>query len=65
MLPLEVVQTVSDQIFEQLMAPEPGQRMFLLDGTTLTMPNTRPCWRHILPVATKGASPIGPSCAYW
>jgi hypothetical protein len=40
MLPLEVVQTVSDQIFEQLMAPEPGQRMFLLDGTTLTMPNT-------------------------
>ena len=40
MLPREVVQTVSDQIFEQLMAPEPGQRMFLLDGTTLTMPNT-------------------------
>jgi hypothetical protein len=39
-LPLEVVQTVSDQIFEQLMAREPGQRMFLLDGTTLTMPNT-------------------------
>ncbi len=40
MLPREVVQTVSDQIFEQLMAAEPGQRMFLLDGTTLTMPNT-------------------------
>jgi hypothetical protein len=40
MLPLEVVQTVSDQIFEQLMVPEPSQRMFLLDGTTLTMPNT-------------------------
>jgi len=40
MLPLEVVRIVSDQIFEQLMAPEPGQRMFLLDGTTLTMPNT-------------------------
>jgi hypothetical protein len=39
-LPLEVVQTVSDQIFEQLMASEPGERMFLLDGTTLTMPST-------------------------
>lgn len=39
-LPLEVVQTVSDQIFEQLMASEPSQRMFLLDGTTLTMPST-------------------------
>jgi putative transposase len=39
-LPLEVVRTVSDQIFEQLMASEPGGRMFLLDGTTLTMPST-------------------------
>ena len=39
-LPLEIVRTVSDQIFEQLMSSEPGQRMFLLDGTTLTMPCT-------------------------
>lgn len=39
-LPLETVLTMSDLIFEQLMNPEPGQRMFLLDGTTLTMPST-------------------------
>jgi hypothetical protein len=39
-LSLEIVHTVSDHIFEQLMSPEPGQRMFLLDGTTLTMPCT-------------------------
>lgn len=39
-LPLEIVHTVSDHIFEQLMSPEPGLRMFLLDGTTLTMPCT-------------------------
>jgi hypothetical protein len=39
-LPLEIVRTVSDQIFEQLISSEPGQRMFLLDGTTLTMPCT-------------------------
>jgi hypothetical protein len=39
-LPLEIVRTMSDQIFEQLMSPEPGRRMFLLDGTTLTMPCT-------------------------
>jgi len=39
-LPVETVRTVSDQIFEQLMSPEPSRRMFLLDGTTLTMPCT-------------------------
>jgi hypothetical protein len=39
-LPLEIVHTVSDHIFEQLMSPQPGLRMFLLDGTTLTMPCT-------------------------
>ena len=39
-LPLEVVQTMSDQIFEQLMPLEPSSRMFVLDGTTLTMPCT-------------------------
>ncbi len=39
-LPVEIVRTVSDQIFEQLMSREPGPRMFLLDGTTLTMPCT-------------------------
>ncbi len=39
-LPLEIARTMGDQIFEQLMSPEPGQRMFLLDGTTLTMPCT-------------------------
>jgi hypothetical protein len=39
-LPLEIVRTVSDQIFEQLMSSEAGLHMFLLDGTTLTMPCT-------------------------
>jgi hypothetical protein len=39
-LPLEIVRTMSDQIFDQLMSPEPGRRIFLLDGTTLTMPGT-------------------------
>lgn len=39
-LPLEMVWTMSDLIFEQLMASDPNQRMFLLDGTTLTMPST-------------------------
>jgi hypothetical protein len=39
-LPLEIVRTMSDQIFEQLMSQEPGGRMFLLDGTTLSMPCT-------------------------
>jgi len=39
-LPLEIVQTVSDQIFDQLMPPEAGGHLFLLDGTTLTMPCT-------------------------
>ncbi len=39
-LPLEIVQTMSDQIFEQLMSQGPGLQMFLLDGTTLTMPCT-------------------------
>ena len=41
-LPLEIVQTVSDQMFENLMAPERRMNMFLLDGTTITMPCTRP-----------------------
>jgi hypothetical protein len=40
-LPLEIVQTMSDQMFEQLMSPEPGLNMFLLDGTTITMPCTQ------------------------
>jgi hypothetical protein len=31
---------MSDQIFEQLMPLEPSSRMFVLDGTTLTMPCT-------------------------
>jgi Transposase DDE domain len=39
-LPLEIVRTVSDQIFDQLMSSEGGLRLFLLDGTTLTMPCT-------------------------
>jgi hypothetical protein len=39
-LPLEIVQTVSDQIFDQLMSSEAGLHLFLLDGTTLTMPCT-------------------------
>jgi putative transposase len=39
-LPLEIVQTVSDQIFDQLMSSEAGMHLFLLDGTTLTMPCT-------------------------
>jgi hypothetical protein len=39
-LPLEIVQTVSDQIFDQLMSSEAGGHLFLLDGTTLTMPCT-------------------------
>jgi putative transposase len=47
-LPLEIVRTVSDQIFEQLMPSEPGLRMFLLDGTTLTMPCT-PSLREVYP----------------
>lgn len=47
-LPLEIVRTMSDQIFEQLMSPEPGQRMFLLDGTTMTMPST-PSLREAYP----------------
>jgi hypothetical protein len=40
-LPLEIVRTVSDQIFEQLMPSGPGLTMFVFDGTTLTMPCTR------------------------
>ena len=47
-LPLEIIRTMSDQIFEQLMSPEAGQRMFLLDGTTLTMPCT-PSLREAYP----------------
>ncbi len=47
-LPLEIVRTVSDKIFEQLMPFEPGQRLFLLDGTTLTMPCT-PSLREAYP----------------
>jgi len=45
-LPREVVERVSDRIFEQLVAPAPeawpglGRRLFLLDGSTLWMPNT-------------------------
>ncbi len=39
-LPLEIVQTMSDRIFEQLMPSEPSLPMFILDGTTLTMPCT-------------------------
>jgi putative transposase len=39
-LPLEIVQTVSDQIFDQLM-PSGSDKMFVLDGTTLSMPCTR------------------------
>lgn len=39
-LPLEIVRTMSDQIFEQLMPSESGPRIFLLDGATLTMPST-------------------------
>ena len=45
-LPREVVERVSDRIFEQLVAGAPearpglGRRLFLLDGSTLLMPNT-------------------------
>lgn len=45
-LPLEVVERVSDHIFEQLMRASPetlprvGLRLFLLDGSTLMMPHT-------------------------
>lgn len=40
-LPLEIVQTVSDRIFEQLLSGNKASpSMFLLDGTTLTMPCT-------------------------
>ena len=45
-LPREVVERVSDRIFEQLMAGTPearpglGRRLFLLDGSMLLMPNT-------------------------
>jgi hypothetical protein len=39
-MPLEIVRTVSDKIFEQLLAPESDLRIFILDGTTLTMPCT-------------------------
>ncbi|MCX6635412.1 MAG: IS4 family transposase [Acidobacteria bacterium] len=45
-LPREVVERVSDRIFEQLVAGTPearpglGRRLFLLDGSTLLMPNT-------------------------
>jgi putative transposase len=47
-LPFEIVRTMSDQIFEQLLSPETGLRMFLLDGTTLTMQCT-PSLREAYP----------------
>jgi hypothetical protein len=40
-LPLEIVRTVSDQVFEQLMPSGLDLNMFVFDGTTLTMPCTR------------------------
>lgn len=45
-LPLEVVERVSDHVFEQLLGPAPealpglGRRVFLLDGSTLLMSHT-------------------------
>lgn len=49
-LPLEVVQKVSDVIFERLAPAEPNDRMFILDGSTLLMPNT-PALRKAYPPA--------------
>lgn len=39
-LSLETVQMVSDQIFDRLIPREAGPQLFLLDGTTLSMPST-------------------------
>ncbi len=56
-LPLKIVQTMSDKIFEQLLSPEPDQRMFLLDGTTLTLP----CTRSLLEAYPPSRNQIGES----
>jgi len=53
-LPLEVVRQVSDEMFEQLRAvrahtsPESSVPMFILDGSTILMPNT-PALREAYP----------------